>query len=125
MGNFPFAPNPALQLQAATPVAGFALQNGTPTILSWNVPNDGQLHFVLLPVNQEVVTLETGGAIGLTFTLPDGSIFTTSVFAGGSAAGFSGSTNTRFVQAGSVVTLAQTSALTAGSAKLWSQIWGY
>lgn len=123
MTTYPFG-FPPLQLVAATPVAGFALQNGTPNILTWNVPNDGQLHFLFCPVNLEVITLETGGAVTLAFTLPDGSPFTSSVFGGGAAAGFSGSTNTRFVQAGSVVTLSQTSALTAGSAKVWAEMWG-
>ena len=52
---------PLMQLVATTGVNGFALQNGTPTILTWTPPNDGQVHRVLLIAQENVTVAETGG----------------------------------------------------------------
>ena len=40
----PFAVAPVFGLLASTPAAGFALINGTTTILSWTAPADGKNH---------------------------------------------------------------------------------
>ena len=113
-------------IQAATPVGGFALQNGTPTILTWNVPNDGKLHVAFVVMLKHVTAAETGGAITLSYNTPDGTPNSHTPFAGG------GLINTLdeeqdfpLVQAGAVLTLAQSSALTVGASKLWAQIWGF
>ncbi len=116
---------PAMMLLAATGTAGFALQNGTPTLLTWTAPSDNQLHRVLLISGQNVSVAETGGAVGLSFTAPNGTGGTASVYAGGSGTGLSAATYIgRLVQAGTVVSLAQTSALTLGAAVVWAEIWG-
>ena len=44
---------------------GFALQDATPTILSWTAQNDGNLHIAILAVVIKVSSAETGGAISI------------------------------------------------------------
>ncbi len=116
---------PAMMLLATTGPNGFALQNGTPTLLTWNAPADNQLHRVILVSGQNVSVAETGGAVGLAFTAPNGVGATVSVYAGGSGTGLSASVYVgRLVAPGSVVSLQQTAALTLGAAVVWAEIWG-
>jgi len=113
--------------RAATPVAGFAKQNGTPTIISWTVPNDGQLHRVMLFASADVTSAETGGQVSLNVVYPDGAAPPWTVFSGNQGTGtdFSQHANIAFiVGAGSTVTLTQTSALTGGATTVWAELWG-
>lgn len=114
----------ALNLVASTPVAGFALQNATPTILSWTAPSDGQLHDVLVMTTETANGAAVGGAVGLTLTAPDGTVGTPQIYGGTPGAGFhNASFVTYIVQAGSTFQVNQTSALTAGIATMWARIW--
>lgn len=116
-----------LGMQASTGVAGFALQNATPTILSWTAPNDGQLHRGILFVSLFVSSAATGGQVNLTWTQPGGNVFNPAVFAASQGSGGhlpTGGTAGFNVAAGSAVTLNQATALTAGAATLWAEIWG-
>jgi hypothetical protein len=126
MGNYPFGGNPALALQTATPVAGFALVNSAPTILTWNVPNDGQLHRFIVAASMDVTVNEVGGLVGIAFTMPDGTFVPVNIFAASQNAGFNPLFNAYMysVQAGSTVTVRQFTALTGGAATLWAEIWG-
>ena len=128
MGNFPFAPNPALALQAATPLAGYTLVNGTGTVISWAVPNDGKLHRVLVTGSILVTVTEVGGLIQLGWTAPGGAAQQFSQLAAAalasSAAGQVLGTYELVVAPGTTVTVAQNSALTVGAATLWAEIWG-
>lgn len=124
--SYPFGAANALQSQVATPVAGFALQNGTPTILTWTAPNDGKLHRFEIFGTVSVTVAETGGAILVSYTLPDGTNTAHTVFPGGATVGdippaFAGQV---IVKPGSVVTLFQNTALTLGAAVAWAEIWG-
>jgi hypothetical protein len=125
MGNYPFGANPALALQAATPAAGFALVNGTPTILTWTAPNDGQQHRVQVFASLHVTSTETGGVINLTGVFPDGTSATFQLIAGSQGSGTFSPNPARqiIVEAGQTVTVTQT-ALTGGAAVLWAEIWG-
>jgi len=118
--------SPVLALQAATPAAGFALQNGTPTILTWTAPNDGNLHRFAIYGNTVITSTETGGAIHITWTPPTaGSSTSAGTDSGGTAAGIKNWTVvTGIVAAGTTVTLSQSSALTAGAATAFAEIWG-
>lgn len=113
---------------AATPLAGFALQNGTPTIISWTAPNDGKLHRFLLSATQHVTSAQTGGGVNVTYTAPDGSAGTLFPFGAGNGVGVSGplaaSQGPVEVEAGSTVTVVQGGALTAGAATVWAELWG-
>lgn len=121
MGFAPFSTS-MLQKVADTGTAGFALQNATPNILTWTAPDDGAQHPFLIMASVQVTAAETGGAVGLTFPL--GGIFTPDipVFAG------SVSTNDGTVVGGvadpnTTIYLKQTTALTAGAATVYAQIW--
>jgi hypothetical protein len=114
-----------LPLQVSTGAAGFSLINGTQTILSWTAPNDGQLHRVLVGLSQHVTVAETGGTVTLTYTYPDGQAQTRTPYPGGSGTG--SSTQGPFyerVQAGTTVSIQQTTALTLGTAVIWAEIQG-
>jgi hypothetical protein len=114
---------PGLAKAADTGQGGYALVNGTGAILAWTAPADGQQHRVTAVLIQHVTLAETGGAIQVTYTLPDGTASSATPFAGGSAAGVASNVVDRLVQAGTTVTLSQSSALTAGAAGVWAQIW--
>lgn len=110
--------SPASVAVASTGLAGAALQNGTPTFLSYTLPNDGQMHridvYALVAVG---AVAETGGAVGVGFTLPNGSVVAagTQINAGGAGANTNNQTTVSKICApGTTVTVAQSSALTAG-----------
>lgn len=113
---------------ANTDPGGFALQNATPTIVSWTAPADGQVHRVLLFAVLEVTTAETGGQVIITPVLPDGTPNTKTLFAAGQGAGIfyptSSSAPQEFlIEGGSTFSVSQNSALTAGAAVVWAEIW--
>jgi len=118
-------PVTGIALQASTGQAGVALQNGTPTFLTWNVPNDGQLHRFYVVSSLDVTVAETGGNVQVSFTLPDGSAGTfaqhgPNLAVSTNRSGPLGAT----VQPGSTVTIRQSTALTAGTAQMWADLWG-
>jgi hypothetical protein len=109
----------------ATPLAGYTLVNGTGTVsgMTWTSPNDGQMHMILVTANIDVTSNETGGAIGVSLTSPNGVTHVPGVYAAGLSAGFAYFTMAYFVEPNTTVTLQQTTALTAGAATLWAAIW--
>lgn len=113
-----------LNLLAATPVAGFALQNGTPAILTWTAPNDGQLHRVIVAQTAHCTSAGTGGRVNVNGTAPDGSALAVQALAANQGTGTTANLVTILVQAGTTVTLAQFSALTAGAVTAWFELWG-
>jgi hypothetical protein len=117
--------SPQPQLVFQSPLAGFSLVNGTPTIATWAVPNDGRIHRVWNAAEMTVQILMVGGAITLQGFAPDGTEFFWQLFPGGSGVGyvFNDTDQSRLVQPGSVVTINQSSALTSGAAKFWTEIW--
>jgi hypothetical protein len=114
----------SLTLQATTGDTGYTLVNGTGVILSWTAPNDGNLHTVHVIVGLHVTNGQTGGAIALNTTLPDGATVTPNIFAGGAGIMASDQSADKIVQPGSTTTLTQSSAMSAGAATLWAEIWG-
>lgn len=122
----PFAIAPVMGLLAATPLAGVPLINGTQVLCTWTAPNDGQMHRVMAFASLLVTSPETGGAVNLSVTLPaPGAGANDALFNGGAAAGSQMSYNPgSLVQPGSTVTVNQATALTAGAATLWAEIWG-
>lgn len=116
-----------LTLLATTGAAGYTLVNGTGNILTWTAPSDGALHRVLTFANKHVSSAETGGQVQITVTLPDGTPGTGQLFAGSQGTGWqtaSGVALWAFIQAGSTVTIKQSTALTAGTSVLWAELWG-
>ena len=115
--------------QASTGPAGVALQNGTPTFLTWNVPNDGNLHYIIVISVVHVTVAQTGGAVQVVYQSPFvGAVnHFSQLIAGGlgtDTSGQGGTTISALVQPGSTVTVQQTSAQTAGTAQFWAAILG-
>lgn len=112
----------------ATGTSGFAKTNGTPTIISWTAPNDGNMHRVIVNAVQHVTSAETGGAVTVTWTAPDGTTGTSqSLYSGGAGTGSvkaAGVANA-LIGPNTTVAVAQTSALTAGATTVWAEIYGY
>ena len=115
-----------LLLQAATPVAGVALVNGTPTILTWSVPNDGQDHRFAHFGSASISSASTGGQVVCSYTAPDSANTTHTVFPATQAQSVVTVQNnfSVVVKAGSTVTVAQSTALTGGAETVWAEIWG-
>jgi hypothetical protein len=122
----PPIPSPASwQLLASTGPLGFALQNATPTILTWQAPNDGNLHRVFFIGSVDVTLAETGGAVSGNVTPPaGGSAAQPQILAAGQAAGNHVGSAAAIVGSGTTVTVTQTSALSAGTAVAWVEVWG-
>lgn len=113
-----------LQNAASTGLPGFALVNGTPNIVSWTAPNDGQMHRVMLVGLMNVALAETGGQITLNYTDPGGAVHSRTIWAAAQAAGVQYPTLAIVpVAPGTTVTLAQASALTAGASTVWAELW--
>lgn len=124
VAGFTGVPGP-LSLQATTGSSGFALQNGTPTILSWTAPADGQPHRVVLVTENIVTVAETGGQCSVNFTPPSGAAQSAVVYGGALGVGYRGPNNTGFTVApGTTVTFTQSTALTAGAATVFAELWG-
>ena len=132
MGNFPFAVSAAgLAVQAATPVAGFALStSSTPNIITWTAPNDGAQHRFIIMSAMVVTTggSVTGGQVRVTWQTPDGSNASNTPYPGGSGAGvqLAGTSGaiTGIVKAGATVTIVQFTSISGGTAVFWAEIWG-
>jgi hypothetical protein len=115
----------SLQVMAATPVAGFTLVNGTSGILSWTAPSDLLLHRVIILAVLEVTSAATGGQLSVVFTSPAANAHTVTALAASQTQGVHDlTTSTFYIQSGTSVTLNQSTALTAGAAALWAEIWG-
>ena len=114
----------AVAITAETSATGVALINGTQTILTATVPNDGKVHYVIASFTKDVTTALTGGKMILGHTsAPSVSDFiaTTST-----AVGVYYNTSKSLLSAlstpGSTVTIKQTTAMTAGAAKVFAKI---
>jgi hypothetical protein len=126
MGLFPFGATPGFQRQAATPVAGFSLQNATPTLLSWTAPSDGLNHRFEIFATGFATVLEVGGQVNVNYALPNGN---TSPFPlllqGTQAVGYiTAAYVAAIIGPGAIVSIQQSSALTSGAATVWAEIWG-
>ena len=121
-----YYPPPGLQRVATTGMAGFPLQNGTPTILSWTAPNDGQLHVIIAAVLLVVTAAESGGQINWKFGAVSNIIISGSLGVGEYLAGYG---QTPIFQSGGVLrpgdtfAFTQGSALTSGAATAYAEIW--
>ena len=120
-----FVTSGGLAVQASTLIGGFALQNATPTILSWAVPNDGNMHRFILIGELVVSSAATGGQISASFNDPGGAARTPTALAASQTAGFHPMTGLEWTVApGQTVTITQATALTAGAGIFYAEIWG-
>ena len=113
-----------LPITAETSATGVALINGTQTILSVTVPNDAKPHQAIVTVFKVVTAALTGGAVVMAVTDIAGTAFTIAIV--GTAVGtytHSSTINNSFLlKPGTTVTVKQTTAMTAGAAKVYAKI---
>ena len=113
-----------IPITAETSATGVALINGTQTILSVTVPNDGKPHQLIATALKDVTTALTGGAVTLTLT----ALVTTAVTfpmtrtTVGTTRITTTSNSQTIVKPGTQVTIKQTTAMTAGAAKVYAKI---
>ena len=112
---------------ATTGPNGFALQNGTPTILSWTAPNDGALHDVLIMATEEITVALTGGIVAAGWNTTN---YFTRVFDNTAVDVYPGPFNSLgrapicfSVLPGGQALLFQYSAVTAGAATIYADMW--
>lgn len=113
-----------LNLVATTGINGFALQDGTPTILSWTAPDDGNMHRAIFYLNLHVTSALTGGIINANWNGPDDAGYQVQIANGGYGQGTDvGSPIVAIVGSGKTVTISQATAITQGDAIVWAEIW--
>ena len=117
--------SPALELLGSTGIGGFTLQNATPILFTFEIPNDGEMHRICAFGELVVASAQTGGVISVLMNDPGGTPRTRSLFNGGSGAGYSAIDGfLTLVGPGQLVTVQQTSVQSAGAAEAWIEIWG-
>jgi hypothetical protein len=118
-------PTESLTPVAATTTSGYAKVNGTGTIISWTAPSDGNQHRFIVLASEEVASNETGGAISTVHTNPGGGVQTGAgnIFGGTKSAGNYHQIDGAVAEAGSTVSVEQTSALSGGASTVWVEIW--
>lgn len=104
-----------LAVVARTPAAGIALVNGTPNLLTWTTPNDGQIHTFMVSGGSNTTVAATGGAIQIQWTT-FGVVQITQIDAGGHGVGiFQIFLSPRMADPNTQVVISQQTALTAGA----------
>ena len=123
-----------LGLVASTGIDGYTLQNAEAGVISWLVPDDGNLHRVIVSAQLLIGNDETGGAISvglcdpggvghsLLFIAPDQPALIPGVTYGAST--WNNTSGILLVAPSSIVSVYQSSALIDGTATLWAEIWG-
>lgn len=101
---------------------GVALVNGTPNILTWTAPNDGNLHFATVGAVLATTSTCTGGAVNISGTTGGVAWAHTLIGANQTAGGATGTSGPVAIDPGTTLTVLQATALTAGAAKLYAGI---
>ena len=103
---------------------GVALINGVQTILTATVPNDGKVHQIVVTQMKDITTALTGGATAIQWDRLAGTQVALNTTA--TAIGIPGASTTSsplsLAAPGTVVTVSQTTAMTAGAAKVYAKI---
>lgn len=117
---------PTAPITAETPATGVALIDGLQTILSVPVPNDGNMHTIVSAwAIKDVSAALTGGAVSISWTPYKG---TDQTLTDSASTALVYETNVVFTSAitslkpGTTVTVKQTTAMTAGAAKVYAKI---
>jgi hypothetical protein len=119
-----------MTLLATTTATGVALTSGTPTLLTWTAPNDGNMHRVLLVGELVVSSTETGGKVTVSFTDPAGGahnglqIYASALGAGAFGLPGTSSPVLTLIQANTAFTVAQAVGLSGGAAIFYGELWG-
>ena len=121
--GLPAAPA-GIPITAETSATGVALINGTQTILTATVPNDGKVHTAQVMVAKDVTATLTGGTTAFTVTPLVGTpiVTTTTTTSVGYHGGVTTTATIHLVKPGTTVTVTQSTAMTAGAAKVYAKI---
>jgi hypothetical protein len=125
-------------LVATTGASGFVMAGGTPNILTWTAPNDGNLHRVVLSIVFVVNTSPTaGGGIALFTHFNGASCINATILSASDSAGlgtgpyaiparaiFGENLSSTLLGPGDTITIQQGAALTGGAATVYAEIWG-
>lgn len=117
-----------LKKRVTTGAAGFTLQNATPTILTYNVPADGNLHSFFLASVLVVSSAQTGGVIQISFNPDGGATRNLFLYAGGLGAATYYNNDEGIVPVlvaapGTTITVSQQSAQTLGASKFYADLY--
>lgn len=110
---------------AETSSTGVALINGTQTILSATVPNDGKVHQLIATSKKVITTALTGGDVATSWTQPPGTASTLALPSTSVGTTYTSTTvlsKGSLLKPGTTVTFRQTTAMTAGAAKVYAKI---
>lgn len=106
---------------ANTPVGGTLLINGTGNIFSATTPNDGDLHTVLIALTLIITVAQTGGQVQVTY-VTGGVTLTTTAYAGSTGINNLPFQLTALCDPNTTINVNQSTAQTAGTARLYGQI---
>lgn len=111
---------------ATTGPSGIALADSTSTLISWTAPDDGQMHRVQFYAIEVVSSVMTGGIVYINVTYPNGTAKGVEIFPAQTSAGqyLLGSDCNYLIEAGTTASVVQDTALTAGAATVYAEIWG-
>lgn len=96
---------------------GVSLINGTQTITTFSVPNDGKPHWFLAQICEQITSATTGGQINVSGTV-NGVPYNLQMLAGTQAAGTALTSQTCECDPGTLLKVSQATAMTAGAATL-------
>lgn len=112
-----------IQVQVRTPPAGIAKINGTQTFVSWLTPADGQLHKCQCVMAINITSGETGGHCAVFWTCM-GVAMNATIHGGGGGVGTLPAQLGIVADPGTLVSIQQDSALTAGASRVAATIDG-
>ena len=117
---------PTAPIVAETSATGVALINGTQgTIVMVKVPGDGKVHLALVVLTIHVTTAKTGGNVSINYQTPTSATYIAKVYTTSAAGKYVDTVmvpvrpSTGF---SSEVSVTQTTAMTAGAAKVYAKI---
>jgi hypothetical protein len=114
-------PSSAFKKLYTTGPTGFAKVNGTPTLFTYNVPNDGNIHSIQVYGLVVITSGETGGQVQL---LRNGTGLFNINQGGSGGPGMTGTSPALLTaQPGDTITIQQTSALTGGASTTYIELW--
>lgn len=109
--------------QTGTATAGTPLVNGTPVIVTQAVAANARVNVYVVTATLAVTVIETGGQVTVQYT-SGGNAFTATLFAAGLGVGNVQAQLVVPADPGTTITVAQATALTAGTANIVAAIAG-
>lgn len=121
---YQISPPPAGALAQQQTAIDFALQNGTPTVITWTTPNDGNEHRAQVFASLNMSSGGTGGQLNFQWTYK-GSQGSAVIFAANATSGTHVPAISTLIMAdpNTAVRIIQSTALTAGAGEISAEVW--